>query len=58
MGLLVTVNQMFSKSTVQDCDCIEGEVSGRSQIAAVLEEQAVLKWEVDDLTVLLASKEI
>ena len=58
MGVLGTVKHMFSKSTLRDCECIEGKAPGRSQVAAVLEQQVVLKREVDDITVLLDDKEV
>lgn len=58
LGVSGTVKQMFSISTLCDCECIEGEAPGRSQVAAILEQQSVLKRAVDDLTVLVAPKEV
>ena len=58
MGVAGTIKQMFSKYTLRDCECIEGEAPGRSQVAAVLEQLVVLKREVDDITVLLDDKEV
>jgi len=37
---------------------MEGPTKGRSQVAAVLEQQATLKREMDDLTHLLNDKEV
>lgn len=56
MGVPGTVKKMFSSSTLHDCECIEREAPGRSQVAAVLEQQATLKREVDNPTILLVVK--
>lgn len=57
MGLPSTVKQMFPNSTLQECECIEGEAPSCSQVAAILEQKAILRREVDDLTIFVATKE-
>ncbi|KAK4738897.1 hypothetical protein R3W88_002594 [Solanum pinnatisectum] len=57
-GVPGTTKQMFTKTTLLECECLEGQADGRSQVAAVLEQQATLKWEVEDLTGILNDKEV
>ncbi|KAH0749293.1 hypothetical protein KY290_028525 [Solanum tuberosum] len=37
--------EFINKSTLQECKCVEGPVKGRSQVAAILEQQATLTRE-------------
>lgn len=37
-GVPVTTKKMFTKSTQLECECMEGPIKGRSQIASVLEK--------------------
>ncbi|KAH0761720.1 hypothetical protein KY290_017793 [Solanum tuberosum] len=53
-----TTKQMFTMSTLLECECIEGHARGRSQVADVLEQHATLKMEVTDLTTILSDKEV
>lgn len=49
---------MFTNSTLQDSECIEGEAPGHSEVALVLDQQTTLKWEVDDHAAILNTKEV
>lgn len=46
MGVLDTFKQMFSKTTLQDCECIEGDAPGCSQVAQYWRNSPFLreKW--------------
>ncbi|KAH0698786.1 hypothetical protein KY284_013001 [Solanum tuberosum] len=57
-GVPGTTKQMFTMSTLLECECIEGPAKGRSQVADVLEQQAILRREVTDLTKILCDKEV
>jgi len=57
-GVPGTTKQMFTMSTLLECECIEGQAKGRSQVADVLEQQATLRREVTDLTKILNYKEV
>ncbi|KAH0738544.1 hypothetical protein KY290_037249 [Solanum tuberosum] len=57
-GVPGTAKQMFTMSTLLECECIEGPAKGRSQVADVLEQQAILRREVTDLTKILCDKEV
>jgi len=57
-GVPGTVNQMFTTVTLLECECVEGKAKGRSQVADLLEQQASLKRELTDLTIILNDKEV
>uniref|UniRef100_M1CET3 Uncharacterized protein n=1 Tax=Solanum tuberosum TaxID=4113 RepID=M1CET3_SOLTU len=57
-GVPGTTKQMFTMSTLLECECIEGPAKGRSQVADVLEQQATFRKEVTDLTKILSDKEV
>lgn len=45
-------------STLIYCECIEGKVKSKSQVSELLQQQEGLKREMEDLTNLLAAKEL
>lgn len=57
-GVFITTKQMFTKSTLLDCERMEGSSKARAQVVVGLEQQATLKREVDDLTSILNDKEV
>ncbi|KAH0644974.1 hypothetical protein KY284_032858 [Solanum tuberosum] len=57
-GVPGTTKQMFTVSTLLECECIEGQARGISQVADVLEQQATFRREVTDLTKILSDKEV
>ncbi|KAH0686189.1 hypothetical protein KY289_016952 [Solanum tuberosum] len=57
-GVPGNTKQMFTMSTLLECECIEGPAKGKSQVADILEQQATLRSEVTDLTKILSDKEV
>ncbi|KAH0646391.1 hypothetical protein KY284_034275 [Solanum tuberosum] len=57
-GVPGTVKQMFSPATLLEYECAEGKVKGKSHVSDLLEQQASLKWGLNDLTVTLNAKEV
>ncbi|KAH0722772.1 hypothetical protein KY290_005420 [Solanum tuberosum] len=57
-GVPGTTKQMFTVATLLECECVEGKAEGRSQVVDLLEQQASLKRELTDLTVILNDKDV
>ena len=49
---------MFTKATLLECECMEGQTPVLSKVAVVIEQQATLKREVNDLTYISNAKEV
>lgn len=58
VGVPSTTKHMFTKDTLLEYECAEGQIPGCSQVAVILEQQATLKCEVDDIINILNAKEV
>ncbi|KAH0746349.1 hypothetical protein KY285_008006 [Solanum tuberosum] len=57
-GIKGTIKQTISLTTLIKCECVEGRTGnkGKSQVSELLEQQQQLKHELEEMTVIMASR--
>ncbi|TMW81617.1 hypothetical protein EJD97_008651, partial [Solanum chilense] len=57
VGKVGTVKQVFSETTLVECECIEGKGNPKRKMAQLIEDQEQLKHEFEELTMRLSGKD-
>ncbi|KAH0636585.1 hypothetical protein KY290_037010 [Solanum tuberosum] len=57
MGVSSILKQMFSPTTILECECAEGKIKAKSHVSDLLEQQESLNHELNNFTVTLSAKD-